>query len=314
MPSFISRRSFLRRTASTGAILLAGRSLGSSSPLAASLLRQTNEQTPDIASVTGDNYYDATIRAVEILGGMNRFVSQGSNVGLLINSKFARPGTYVKPQIALAVLAMLRHAGAARIVSLDDTETSYWKRGTLSKEHDEFVRGIVGPGARKHVPLTGGATLKEIEIVREYVECDQIVNIAIFKDHQGTRFTGALKNIMGTTSGANNEHWHLGSGARGYYDDVRHLSQCIAEGNLVRTPSLCIGDATEVIIRNGPFGPGPTKNFRTVIASTDPVAFDAFGATLLGLAPDDIHMIRQAAALGIGTSRISTLRIERATL
>src|SRR5512136_2939234 len=126
----ISRRSFLHYSALASSAFLTtdafgrllSRPLGSSTPMG----------LPDLAVVSGSNYYDATVRAVELLGGMKRFVPAGARVGLLVNSRFTKPGTYVKPQITLAVIAMCRQAGAAQIVSLEDTSARYWRRATLS--------------------------------------------------------------------------------------------------------------------------------------------------------------------------------------
>ncbi len=312
MASSLSRRLFLRTTAGAGALFLAG-----GSPAHGFLSRLTSGPAnvyPDLTAVTGSNAYDATIKAVELLGGMPRFVSGGSRVGLLINSPFSRQGSYVKPQIALAAVVMLQQAGVKEIVSLEDVGMSYWRRALLSGEHADLVKAIHGPADMISVPLHGARQLKEIEIVRDYIECDAVVNVAIFKDHTGTRFTGALKNIMGATSRTTNTYWHTGSGAGGYYNDVTFLSRCIADGNLCRKPTLCIGDATEVLVRNGPSGPGPTRDFRTVVAGTDPVSFDAYGSTLLGFRQDQILMVRAASELGIGTSALETLRIETAVL
>jgi len=312
MSSPLSRRSFLRHAAASGSLLLIGNAFGNhGAPL---LSRALLGAYPELVAVTGDNAYDAACKGVELLGGMKHFVTGGSRVGILINSRFNRRGTYVKPQIALAAVVMLYEAGVKDIVSIEDVESAYWKRATLTKEQREYVHAIRRPGSGTSVALKGAQHLKEVEMVREYLECDAIINIAIFKDHEGTRFTGALKNIMGATTGSTNRYWHLGSGASGYYDDVHHLSRCIADGNLCRKPTLCIGDATDVIVRNGPSGPGPTKDFRTVVAGTNPVSFDAFGATLLGLKPDEILMIRAASELGIGNCNLDSVSIERATV
>lgn len=312
MSSPLSRRSFLRYSAGAGSILLADAALGH--PLASRAAHALLDTDPEIAAVTGENAYDATVKAVHLLGGMSRFVTPGSRVGLLINSRFSRQGSYVKPQIALAAVVMMHEAGAKEIVSLENVGMSYWRRALLSGDHADIVKAIAGPGRTITVPIKNGHHLKEVEVVREYLECDALVNLAIFKDHTGTRFTGALKNIMGATSQDTNTFWHTGSGGTGYYDDVRFLSQCIADGNLCRQPTLCIGDATEVLVRNGPSGPGPTRDFRTVVAGTNPVSFDAYGSTLLGFKPDEILMVRAAAELGIGSCTLSTLQIETAEL
>jgi uncharacterized protein (DUF362 family) len=270
--------------------------------------------TTDLAVVTGTNYYDAACKAVEALGGMKSFVPKGATVGILINSKFGNPGTFAKPQIALAVLALCQEAGAGRIVSLEDASWKYWRRATLSKEHVALVEGVQGPGDMITVDLPRGLKLKKIEIVRDYVECDVLINIPIFKDHEGTHFTGVLKNIMGATSGSTNTFFHKGSGAGGYYNDPDFLSQCIADAYLTRTPTLCVGDGTEMIVTNGPFGPGKLARPLTVVAGTDGIAVDAFGASLLGLKGEEIAMLRMAHAHGLGTLQLNDLSIARIAL
>jgi uncharacterized protein (DUF362 family) len=269
---------------------------------------------PDLAVVEGENYYDAARRAVDALGGMSRFVSKNSTIGLLVNSPFDRPGTFAKPQIALAVIAMCYEAGASQIVSLEGASRSYWRRATLSKEHEEQVASVRGPGESRSVDLRSGVKLRKAEIVREFLDCDVLINIPIFKDHEGTRFTGVLKNIMGATAGSTNRYFHKGSGAGGYYRDIDFLSQCIADAHLMRKPTLCVGDGTETIVTNGPAGPGRMIKPRKVVAGTDLVAVDAFGATLIGLHPEEIAMIRMAQDHGLGSARLDTLAIANITL
>jgi hypothetical protein len=69
----------------------------------------------DIAAVQGADYFKNTIKAVELLGGMDKFVSRQAKVGLLINSSGDNPGSYVRPDITLAVIRMCREAGAKEI-------------------------------------------------------------------------------------------------------------------------------------------------------------------------------------------------------
>ena len=308
MKSRMSRRSFLCQAAAAGTALVAGKIV------AGPLGRPFATGTPDIAAVTGTNYYDATVKAVELLGGMQRFVSRGSRVGLLVNSVFDKPGSYVKPQIALAVITMCHEAGASQIISLEDAPRSYWRRAVLSNEHQEYVKALVEPGPHKRVALPAGVFLKEVEVTGSLLECDAYINVPIFKDHEGVRYTGSLKNIMGTTSSSSNRFFHGGSGIWGGYDDIQHLSQCIADANLLRKPTLCVGDATEVLIQNGPSGPGPVKAFHTVVAATDPVAFDTYGVTLLGLRQDELLTLRCAERHGLGTCDLGSLTIQKSSL
>jgi len=56
------------------------------------------------------------------------------------------------------------------------------------------------------------------------------------------------------------------------------------------------------------------RNFRTVVASTDPVALDACGAEILGCPPQNSRMLRCAQEQGVGTTDLSALMIIRESL
>ncbi|MDX1779115.1 MAG: DUF362 domain-containing protein, partial [Thermodesulfobacteriota bacterium] len=231
---------------------------------------QASEKT-DVTAVTGGNYFNNTIKAVELLGGMNKFVTKGSKVGLLINSSFEKPGTYVMTDVTLAVLKMCYGSGAKEIVLLNKSSSQeYWNRSSLSKEFQDEIKSLQTAGktfVKKEIPQ--GKTLKEAQIVTEFMECDIFINMPKTKDHAGTNFTGNMKNMMGVTSHETNGFFHFGSSktkTKDYYSDVQFLSQCIADVNLIRKPDLCIADATELITTNGPFGPGKIIKPQQVIA------------------------------------------------
>jgi len=310
MGNTLNRRDFILRSASLGTSIAVG---GMLQRLAGPAV-YAGSGSPDLAVVEAANYYDAARKAVEALGGMNQFVPKGSRVGLLVNSVFDKPGTYTKPQIVLAVITMCHEAGAASITSLEDAHGSYWRRATLSKEDRERIDSIRSPGGTVTIDLPHGVKLKSVEILRDLLECDVYINMPIFKDHEGTRFTGVLKNIMGTTSSSSNRFFHKGAVLSGYYDDPAFLSQCIADAHLVRKPTLCVADGTEMIVTNGPSGPGKMAKPRLVVAGTDGVAVDAYGATILGLRVEDVVMIQKAQENGIGTADLSKLRITKISI
>jgi uncharacterized protein (DUF362 family) len=287
MEDSIDRRRFLAASTAAGVSFLLGDPINQ-------IVRSATLRSPaaDLAVVRSDNAYDAARKAVEILGGMHRFVSHGSRVGLLVNSPFDRPGTFTKPEIALAVAVLCVEAGAREIISLEGASSSYWHRATLSREHREIVETIRDPRDTTEVELPRGIALKRAEITRDLLECDVYINLPIFKDHEGTHFTGVMKNVMGTTSRSTNRFFHRGSGGGGGYSNPGFLSQCIADAGLIRMPDLCIGDATEVIVTNGPSGPGRIVAPRKVVAGTDGVAVDAMGASIIGLVAGEIATIR----------------------
>jgi uncharacterized protein (DUF362 family) len=56
------------------------------------------------------------------------------------------------------------------------------------------------------------------------------------------------------------------------------------------------------------------REMQTVAASTDPVALDAFGATLFGITANDVPHILYAARLGLGSSDLSKVKLSTTVL
>ena len=69
-------------------------------------------------------------------------------------------------------------------------------------------------------------------------------------------------------------------------------------------PTLVVLDGTSTMISNGPTGGALSdlKPTETMIVSTDQVAADAFGATLLGRPAGELTFIPKAEAAGVGTA------------
>jgi hypothetical protein len=110
MSESITRRAFIKGSTVLGASsILGGSVVGWIQKLALA------EDQVDIAAVKGADYFKNTIKAGKILCGRGKFVSKQSKVSLLINSPWEHPGSYVKPEISLAVLQMCRDAGAKEI-------------------------------------------------------------------------------------------------------------------------------------------------------------------------------------------------------
>jgi uncharacterized protein (DUF362 family) len=294
------RRSFLRRALTTcAAVLFGNRWL--SAVAGTKTARPASDTAPAAVAVTGRDYLAATLTAVAQLGGIEAFVPRGASVGLLVNSPFKNFGASVHPDITLAVIQLCRQAGCGEIHYLKDPHSGYWQRSGHYHQFEGQMRQLTyGGDDHREMAITGGRILEKARVVRSLADCDVFINLAIAKHHEGVQYTGLLKNMMGLCPFSTNSYFHWGTLKLGWYADLEHLTQCIADLNLVRRPDLCILDATEFITANGPWGPGPIKKHQTVLAGTDPVALDAYGCTLLGLRPANILMIPKAADHGLG--------------
>jgi uncharacterized protein (DUF362 family) len=309
----MNRRSFIKGFVTGGASLLAG-------DLAlrgwANRIGSVHASEKAVISVVrGKNYLQNTVASVKQLGGMARFVPPQAKVGLLVNSPFRNPACHASPDVVLAVIRMCYEAGAKEIHYLKDAFGGYWDRSKWAGEFGEEIRSLK-PSGRNYVnvAIPKGLALKRAEIIRELLECDVFINVPVTKDHEGCRFTGALKNMMGTAPHSTCRFFHLGTGRPGWYGDVSHLNQCIADINLVRKPDLIVCDATEFVVTNGPFGPGEIRKAQTVMASSDPVALDAYGCRFLELKPKDLGMIRRSAAHGLGQMDLRRVDVQEMVL
>jgi uncharacterized protein (DUF362 family) len=306
----MTRRDFINGTAQAGWAALAG------APLLSAAGKRIGPTpllgaAPDLVSVRSADASKAAAKAVELLGGMSKFVPKGSRVALLPNSQSAHPGTFTKPGILRAVIRMCREAGAAQVDVLSWLKAKNWEATGLAEvirsEGASLVLVENVESQFKPVPLAKGKDLTEARIMRAVFEHDVLIDMPIVKDHAGNRFTGTMKNLMGINYSQVNLTFH--SGRFKDPDDIGHLDQCIADLNLAVRPALCVVDLTEMISTNGPFGPGKLIQPGRVAAGVDRVALDAYGASQLGIEAKDILMIRRAYDHGLGEIDLGRVKL-----
>lgn len=296
MSGKITRRVFIKQGMFLAGGLLGGVGLGPSTTGAAA--------KPDISVVHGTNYFDNTIKAVDGLGGMGLIVSKGTKVGLLVNLSFLNIAAHVHPDMTVAIARMCFNAGAREVILIKSAPMGYFRRARSDRQAKDVIRQLKSPGGiYKRVPIQGALALKKADIMKDLLECDVFINMAIVKSHSDTFITAVLKNMMGSAPFSTCIKFHTGG-------QKSHLAQCIADINLVRKPDLCVMDATEVLATGGPHGPGLVKRPRKVFAGRDPVAIDTYGARLLGVNPKSIRMIDFAAKHGLGRKDLSKVKIK----
>jgi len=124
----------------------------------------------------------------------------------------------------------------------------------------------------------------------------KVIGLAPVKDHHRSGASLTMKNWYGLLGGRRNI----------FHQDIHTIITELAQ--MVR-PTLVILDGTVSMMTNGPTGGSLSdlKQTNTMVVSTDQVAADAFGATLLGRSPDEIPYIGKAEAAGVGTADYRSL-------
>jgi len=301
-----SRREFLRRAGIAGAsacgLALAGDEL-------LGMLEDAEAAGSSTLSVASKGSAEALVKkAVDGLGGFRKFVKKGGKVVIKPNLAWIRgPETAANtnPQVLTAVIKLCKAAGAGSIVvfdhACDNGPAAFRESGAEKVTSGLGVRLISGHNHSlyKRISIPKGKVLKSDECARLLLDADCFINVPIAKVHGGAGITASMKNMMGANW--NRQAWHQNG-----------LDQCIADYSTAVKADLIILDALRILLTRGPKGPGQTKDVGQVIASTDPVAIDAYAATLLGKNPSSIGHVTAAAALGVGQMDLKKVSVKRA--
>jgi uncharacterized protein (DUF362 family) len=306
--SDVNRRNFLKKGMLIGAGVTLLPKIGNAGLF--------NSVSNDIGVVTGTDYFANTIKAIELIGGIEKFVPKGSKVGIIVNAPnwWAKTGSHTNTDVVLAVLKLINDAGAKEIKYLLPVADEFYKRSQKSEQYAAITKAVTSYSKEyKEVDIPKGISLKQAKVIKDLFDCDVFINIPVNKHHAGTNYTNCLKNFMGNCHDDTNHFFHSKPGKEGH-EDFDFLSQCIADVNLVRKPDLCVSDATEVLKTNGPAGPGELIKPNKVFAGTDPVAMDAYGSTIIGYRPEDINSTVYANKHGIGRIDIKNLNIKEVAI
>lgn len=252
----------------------------------------------------GESPSDNVRRTIEALGGIAKFVKPGDRVFLKPNSITTMGPEFAvntHPEVVKEVTRLCQKAGASKITALAHDDPSSWMANGIGKAMDAFGGTISAANQRDQyvqVNLPLGLIMRETMVIKELIEYDVFINLPVAKHHAGARLTLGMKNYMGL-------NWDR---------VIMHrtdLDQTIADLLTVRRPDLTIVDATRILLTNGPGGPGTVREEKTVIAGTDPVAVDAFTATLFKHDPKDVRHIQCAYEMGLGEMFINKMNIQR---
>ena len=303
----MDRRTFLKWQLQGLACLAAG------SPLFSLVKPALADGTPDVAIAKGSPAA-ATRAAVEMLGGMRRFVKEGQKVVIKPNMSFAagpENATNTHPEVVREVLVMCKEAGASRIRVLDhslqDADQALDLSG-IRAACDGVETGIchhlMNAGFYSEELIPGAQEMRDNSFMRDVLDADVLIAVPVAKSHAGAGVSLSLKGQMGLILDRFIMHSR--------YD----LHTSIVDLNTRICPDLAVIDATRVLTTGGPGGPGNVITPGEVIASADPVAADATAVASYEwygqkMQPRQVGYIRLAHERGLGRMDIENLLTRR---
>jgi len=315
----INRRDFIKRSSKAGLAAAASCGLGywlhsrSRHPrkeLSAARVRNytvdVTSDIPDMAVVSGGTPEQLTTAAVDALGGMETFISKGDIVVLKPNigwDRVPQQAANTNPDIVKTAAELCFNAGAKKVIVTDvscNDPRRCFRRSGIAKSAESVDATVLLPEERKFRDFKiNGELLSVWPVYTPIIETDKIINLPIVKHHNLSRATMGMKNWYGILGGRRNQ-LH------------QNIDTCIADIATFIRPTLTILDAYRVLMTNGPQGGNlnDVKLSKTVIAGTDPVAIDSYGATFLGLNAEQIPYIMMGHERGLGNKNYSEIKVE----
>ena len=201
--NIIERREFLKKIALLAGVVGGGALLPSSGKAA--------DQEIGIAVVEGRDPASQVREAICLLGGIQRIVRRGDRVVLLPNPQGIGRGVTTNPDMVAETIRLCLAAGASSVnVASCHGQDRWLGTGIIEKVEASGGRMKYPDSDRDWATVTvpNARVRKEVRVIRDALQADVLINMPIFKQHNYTRITGCLKNLMGM----NDDNWGFHKG------------------------------------------------------------------------------------------------------
>jgi len=242
------------------------------------------------------------------LGGMTTFVKPGQRVLIKPNLLAGKPperAVTTHPEIVRQVILLVQECGGS--VSVGDSpgigkpEIVARKCGILQVAEETGAR--FAPFVESVPIKVSEGTFHQLEVAREVLDADVIINLPKLKTHQMMGYTGAVKNMFGSVVGMRKVRLHLQAGANPAFFALMLLE--LAERF---PPALSIMDAVVGMEGNGPSSGEPVQ-IGAVLASPYPLALDTVASALVGLPASQLWTQRVARDTGRHGSHLEDVTV-----
>lgn len=255
----------------------------------------------------------AVRRAVDLIGGMAKFVRPGEKILLKPNLLAARQpdrAITTHPEVMRAMIGLVREAGAVPFIgdspggAVRGVERVWIETGMKAVSEQEGVKLINFETAGLVEKNIDHPDIKTIHVSKYALEIDGIINMPKLKTHGLEIFTGAVKNLYGCVPGLRKGEYHR---LAPHPDDFGRL---LGEIYLLFKSKIrfTLIDGVYGMEGNGPSS-GDIRKLEMILAGSDGLALDTMIVHLLGFKPDNIETIKYLRKRGAGESAISNIEL-----
>jgi uncharacterized protein (DUF362 family)/Pyruvate/2-oxoacid:ferredoxin oxidoreductase delta subunit len=139
-----------------------------------------------------------------------------------------------------------------------------------------------------------GGTFGTIELARDSLGADVVVNLPKLKTHSQMGLTLAVKNLFGCVVGTGKPEWHfrVGENKELFAELLVHIYKAVR-------PAINLMDGILAMEGDGPGMGGTPRTLGVLMGSKDAVALDMAACRILGVEPSWLPTNRAAARMGL---------------
>lgn len=255
--------------------------------------------------------YDAISKGIDMLGGLESFISKDERILLkpnLLNGAVPEKAVTTHPVVFGAVAKYLLDNGYANLsygdgpgVGAADSAKVANTAG-LKDVADKYNLPLASFDETVQVEYAGGKIAKKFNLAKAVYDADAIISICKMKTHALENITGALKNQYGCVAKLSKGTGHV------KYPNSKMFADMIADLNGYIKPRLFIMDGILAMEGNGP-GSGDPTPMNLILISKDPVALDTMFAELVYLDPKAVPTNVSGQNAGLGTMKLDEIEV-----
>lgn len=260
-------------------------------------------------------------QAVELIGGIEKFIKAGSKVLLKPNLLMAiepEAAITTHPEFVRSLIRLLKEIDCKIQLGdgpsvfggyTEDILKVYERTGIKRIADEEKIELVIFekrfmPALPACLPARQAGRQGYFPLTTLVRECDYIVNLPKFKTHNFMLLTGAVKNLFGLIPGASKLECH-----KNFFQQEKFAEVLLDIYQAVR-PALSIVDGISGIEGNGPATSGIKRDFGLILAGSDGPAIDVILAKLMNIPPDYVFTNKEAAKRNVGNVYANNIEIK----
>lgn len=250
--------------------------------------------------------FEATKKAIDLIGGISNFIKPKSNVLVKPNLLIAKEPQYgitTHPEVVRAVIKILKEINCKIFIG---DGPSVWGNQIENIEEVYAVCGMKKICQEESIELVKFDKRRwrgKFPLTTFLDTCDYLVSVPKFKTHSLMTLTGAIKNLFGLVSGTYKTELH-----KKYFDN-EDFARVLVDVYEETRPDLTIIDGITAIEGEGPGTSGRLRQQNLLLAGKDCISLDSILALIMGLKPFDILTVKEGALRELGQADINNITV-----